>query len=263
MGEDCFIFVSVDAEKPKGTAPVISDPVQPVEVKEHSEAKLQFTVVADPKPNVEWFKGGIRVKENRRVRIDNDGTTVTLAIKETRSSDQGEYKCVVANDLGTASCVANLAITVITKPEFKEKLKATEVTEGDLARFVTRVTGYPVPELEWYRGTTKLENEDRIELTESKDDLTYTLVISNAQREDAGMYKCVASNEGGKCKMKSSNDNNGAFLSSTRVEQNLLRVGRGFLMQLGERLKHLFSRQFYSQHFVRFEAKTMREEEFV
>ena len=231
-GKLCFIFVSVDAEKPEGTAPVILEPVQPVAVKEHSEAKLQFTVAADPKPNVEWFKDGIRVKENRRVRIDNDGTRVTLAIKETRSSDQGEYKCVVANDLGTVSCVANLAITVITKPEFKEKLKATEVTEGDPVRFVTRVTGYPMPELEWYRGTTKLENEARIALRESKDDHTYSIVISNAQREDAGMYKCVASNEGGKCKMKSSNDNNGDFLSSTRVEENVSSVGRGFLMML-------------------------------
>ena len=177
------------------------EPVQPVEVKEGNEAKLQCIVGAEPEPNVEWFKDGSRVKENRRVKMETDGTAVSLAIKETRSSDQGEYKCIATNNMGSVSCVASLTIKCITKPEFKEKLKPTEVTEGDNARFDTRVTGYPVPEVEWFRGTTKLGSDDRIKVTENKDDDSFSVEISNTQREDAGMYKCVASNEGGKCKM--------------------------------------------------------------
>lgn len=177
---------------------MFAEPVQPVEVKEGSNAKLQCTVVAEPKPNVEWFKNGIRVKENRRVKIESDGATISLTIRETRTPDQGQYKCVVTNDVGSASSAAALTIKAITKPEFKDKLKAVEVMEGDTARFDTRVAGYPVPEVEWFRGTTKLKSDERVELTENKEDELYSLVISDVKRDEAGMYKCVASNEGGK-----------------------------------------------------------------
>jgi len=191
-------FIQISAKKPEGAAPVFTEPVQPVEVKEGRDAKLQCTVAAEPKPNVEWFKNGVRVKESWRLKIQSDGKAISLTIKDARASDQGEFKCVATNDAGSASCSATLTIKVVTKPEFKEKSKATEVMEGDTAQFDARVTGYPVPEVEWFRGTTKLKNDERIELKENRDNNLYSLVIGDAKREDAGMYKCVASNEAGK-----------------------------------------------------------------
>lgn len=167
-------------------------------MKEGSDAKLQCVVSAEPKSNVEWFKNGVRLKENRRVKIESDGKAISLTIKETRTGDQGEYKCVATNDVGSASCTATLTIKVITKPDFKEKIKPTEIMEGDTARFDTRVIGYPEPEVEWFRGTTKLKNDERIEVSENEDDNLFSLVVSDVKREDAGMYKCVASNEAGK-----------------------------------------------------------------
>ena len=176
---------------------MFTEPLSPVEVKEGNDAKLQCTVVADPEPNVEWFKNGVRVKENRRIELDSDGGAISLTIKETRTGDQGEYKCVATNDSGSESCVGSLTVRAITKPDFKEKLKAVEVIEGDTARFDTRVLGYPVPDVEWFRGTTKLKNDERIEITENKDENSYSLVIADVKLEEGGMYKCVASNEAG------------------------------------------------------------------
>lgn len=185
------------AKKPAGTAPMFTEPLSPVEVKEGNDAKLQCTVAADPEPNVEWFKNGVRVKENRRIELDSDGGAISLTIKETRTGDQGEYKCVATNDSGSESCVGSLTVRAITKPDFKEKLKAVEVIEGDTARFDTRVLGYPVPDVEWFRGTTKLKTDERIEITENKDENSYSLVIADVKLEEGGMYKCVASNEAG------------------------------------------------------------------
>jgi len=188
----------IAAKKPEGTAPVFSDPLQPVEVKEGSEAKLQCTVVAEPRPDIEWFKKGVRIKENRRLKLESDGQTVSLTIKETRSGDDGEYKCVATNELGSASCAAVMTVRVVTKPDFKDKLKTVEVMEGDTVQFDTRVVGYPVPEVDWFRGTTKLKRDERTVFKETQEDNLHSLVISDAKREDAGIYKCVASNEGGK-----------------------------------------------------------------
>lgn len=166
-------------------------------MKEGGDARLQCTVTADPKPNIEWFKKGVRLKENRRVKLESDGDTVALTIKEARSFDEGEYKCVATNELGSMSCTATLTVRVVTKPDFKDKLKTVEVMEGDTAQFDTRVVGYPVPEVEWFRGTTKLKSDGRIEFKENPDDHLFSLAISDAKREDGGMYKCQASNEGG------------------------------------------------------------------
>ena len=177
---------------------MFSEPLQPVEVKEGSEVKLQCTVTGDPQPNIEWFKKEVRLKENRRVKLESDGHTVSLTIKDTRSSDEGEYKCVATNELGSAPCAATLTVRAVTKPDFKDKIKTVEVMEGDTAQFDTRVVGYPVPEVEWFRGTTKLKSDERIEIKINQEDNLHSLVISNSKRDDAGIYKCVAANEGGK-----------------------------------------------------------------
>ena len=192
------LFFIIAAKKPAGTAPVLSEPLQPTEVKEGVAAKLICKVTAEPKPTIEWFKDGVRVKESRRLKLESDGETNSLTINETRSGDKGTYKCVARNDLGSASCSATLTVMVPSKPDFQDKLKGVEVIEGDNVRFDVRVVGYPEPTIEWFKGTSKLKNDGRIEVIESKDQNMYSLVIADAERDDAGMYKCVASNEAGK-----------------------------------------------------------------
>ena len=169
-----------------------------MEVKEGNDAKLQCTVTAKPKPNIEWFKKGVQIKENRRVKFENDGESIALTIKEARSFDEGEYKCVATNEIDSASCAATLKVRVVTKPEFKDKLKTVEVTEGDAVQFDARVDGYPVPAVQWFKGISKLKSDGRIEFKENPDENLFSLEICDTQLEDAGMYKCEASNQGGK-----------------------------------------------------------------
>ena len=192
------LFFNLVAKQPEGTAPQFTEPLEPVEVKEGSPANLQCTVTAEPQPNIEWFKGGAKVKESRRIKAERDGTTVRLSFKDTLSSDNAEYKCVATNDIGSASCSTHLTVKVLSKPDFKDKMKGVEVVEGDAATFEVRVVGYPEPNVEWFRGTTKLTNDGRFEIKENKEADRFSVVIGDVQREDAGMYKCVASNEVGK-----------------------------------------------------------------
>ena len=193
-----FSVLIVTAKQPEGTAPQFTEPLQAVEVKEGTAAKLQCSVTAEPTPTFEWFKDGVRVKESRRVKTESDGVTASLSFKETRADDKGEYKCVATNNFGSASCTASLTVMVISKPDFKEKMKGVEVIEGDTATFDVLVVGYPEPSVEWFRGTTKLKSDDRVEIKEDQENNRFSLSIGDAKREDAGMYKCVAANEAGK-----------------------------------------------------------------
>ena len=205
FNKSCFVKNSLlfsdfilSAKPPDGTAPQFKEPLQPMEVKEGTAAKLQCTVTAEPAPSLEWFKDGVKVKEGRRVKVQSDGVTASISFKETRPDDKGEYNCVATNDLGSASCTASLNVLVVTKPDFKEKMKGIEVMEGDTATFNVVVAGYPEPSVEWFRGTTKLTNDGRIEIKEDKENNCFSLAIGDVKRDDAGMYKCVAANEAGK-----------------------------------------------------------------
>lgn len=186
------------AKQPEGSAPQFTETLQPLEVKEGTASKLQCTVEAEPQATLEWLKDGVKVKESRRVKIESDGKTVCLSFKETRGDDTAEYKCVATNSFGSTSCVGRLTVKVLSKPDFKDKMKGVEVVEGDSAVFNVRISGYPEPSVEWFRGTTKLTNDDRYAIEEHKEETSFSLTINDVKREDTGMYKCVASNEVGK-----------------------------------------------------------------
>ena len=171
--------------------------MQPVEVSEGENAILECKVSGSPTPVVEWFKGTIRVKESRRVKTELSNDVARLIIKSTQGNDQGEYKCVVRNDLGSSSSKSKLTVKVPVKPDFTTKLKPVEAVEGGEARFEVKLKGEPKPDVEWYRGTTKIVDEGRYSFEET-DDNKYTLVIVDLIRDDSGSYKCVATNEAGK-----------------------------------------------------------------
>ena len=206
VGLACFIKKNLEksfdftliAKQPEGDEPQFTEPLQAVEVKEGDATKLHCTVTAEPPPTFEWLKDGVRVKESRRVKVDSDGMTSSLSFKDARPDDKGEYKCVASNAFGSASCAAALKVMVLSKPDFKEKLGGVEVVEGDCASFDVVVVGYPEPFVEWYRGTIKLQNDERTEIKEVKDLARFSLTIKDVSRDDAGIYKCVASNEAGK-----------------------------------------------------------------
>lgn len=186
------------AKKPEGIAPQFTETLKTLEVNEGSPAKLQCRVEGDPPPSTEWFKDGTKVKESRRVKAERDGNTACLSFKETLAADSAEYKCLASNDFGSVSCSTELTVRTLSKPDFKEKLKGVEILEGDTASFEVLISGHPEPKVEWFRGTTKLENVGRLEIIDSRDENRFRLNIGNVNQDDIGMYKCVASNEVGK-----------------------------------------------------------------
>jgi hypothetical protein len=172
--------------------------MKPIEVDEGESAQLKCIITGKPTPKLEWFKDGLSLKETRRVKSEIHDGVVTLTFKETTDMDMGNYKCVIRNELGKVTTSARLEIRVSTKPEFKTKLKPHEAIEGEKVRLEVRVKGFPIPELEWFHGTTKIVDEGRYEMDFNEDRGSHTLIISNVTKDDDGTYKCVAINRAGK-----------------------------------------------------------------
>jgi len=132
------------------------------------------------------------------VRSFYDGEMCKLTILESKEEDQGEYTCIATNEVGSASSTAMLVVSEpLVTPEFKLRLQNENAVEGKSAEFVVRVTGNPEPTIEWKRSGKSIRTEGRFQSI-AEDRHTYRLVIDDVTLEDAGTYKCIASNEVGR-----------------------------------------------------------------
>ena len=174
-----------------------------MEVTEGSGATLECKVTGNPEPSIAWFKDGGTVADVKRYKTRFDGEQATLKIQSTELDDEGKYKCVAENVFGAASCSSELLVNEANvKPEFEEKMKPVDVTEGEPAKFSVKVTGNPPPIIDWYKGKDKLEDKGHIEIVDDEDSGTYSLTINDTLLDDAGTYKCVAINEEGEVSCK-------------------------------------------------------------
>lgn len=170
---------------------------------EGSPAKLQCKVTGTPEPTIEWFRDSEPVKEDKRVKIRFDGELCTLKILVTELEDEGTYKCVAKNELGSVSCASEFLVNEPNKkPEFTQKMKPVDVTEGEAARFDVTVEGNPLPVVDWFRGKDKLEDDGRYVMMDDEEAGSSTLIIEETVLEDAGTYKCIAANEEGQASCK-------------------------------------------------------------
>ena len=191
------------AEKPTGTTPQFTHPLETVEVSEGTAVKLTCTVKGTPQPTIEWLKDGKPLKTSKRVKDDFDGEVASLSFAEADLDDEGDYKCVAQNDLGSASCTAELLVNeAATKPEFTEAMKDIEVAEDEEGRFDVRVSGTPIPTVQWFKGSKKIEDEGKFMLVDDEEDDLFSLVIDKVASDDVGTYTCKASNEAGEVSCK-------------------------------------------------------------
>ena len=187
----------------EGEGPQITQPLKDVEVTEGESATLECKVSGKPYPSVAWYKDGTCVNVVERYKTRFDGELATLKIETTELEDEGEFKCVVENVFGSASCSSELLVNEANaKPVFEEKMKPVTINEGDPATFTVKVTGNPPPVIDWYRGKEQLEDKGRIEMVDSEETSIYSLTIKDTIPEDAGTYKCVAKNEEGEASSK-------------------------------------------------------------
>ena len=127
-----------------------------------------------------------------------DGETCTLEITKAELDDDAEYQCVAINNLGQASCSAELVVNEARiRPEIRDKLKPIEVKEGQKAKFEARISGIPEPLVDWYKDNDKVEDQGRFMIVDDEENEVFSLIIENCRPEDSGTYKCVAVNEEG------------------------------------------------------------------
>lgn len=77
-----------------------------------------------------------------------------------------------------------------------KRIGDTELFKGMTAKFTACATGFPEPEVEWYRNDTKLYPSNRIKMEKDRAGLL-RLTISGLDHDDIGKYSCKIFNEHG------------------------------------------------------------------
>lgn len=147
-------------------------------------------MVVPPWPkSVAWYNQEGRVEDSENVRFVEDGVGMyMIEVKQSMSSDAGEWKCVVTSvegSVGISTATVDMDIPKnYRKPRFMENLKAV-LTEEGLVSFECKVVGFPTPILKWFKDGHELKPGDVYQLTGTNSLGTYCCVAKNCMGESS------------------------------------------------------------------------------
>nr|XP_042905073.1 papilin [Parasteatoda tepidariorum] len=130
-----------------------------------------------------WSLGNNVIEENDRINLLSNNT---LFISKAQKEDSGTYKCTAEYNNKFAS--SSLSIAIIEPLETEVSLVTKNPIVGSPLQIDCIVKGPQSAKAAiWSLGNNVIEKNDRINLLSNN-----TLLISKAQKEDSGVYKCTA-----------------------------------------------------------------------
>ena len=183
-------------------------------VEEKSDAVLKVVVKGDPKPLLKWFKNEKEITMDSHFKIDGSDDAHSLRILNTVVDDSGVYKVTAENSAGVTVSTANLQVT--NAPFFIGALptNATAI-ENKPYQLQVQAKGVPTPEVVFYKDDNKIAESEKIMIQTS--DKNHVLSLKNAELQDRGVYKCIATNQAGQVESECNLD----VLSSPTIVQGL------------------------------------------
>ena len=136
-----------------------------------------------PSPVVTWSKSFGQLPQGR---VESNNSVLTL--RDVQKSDSADYFCEATNKLGKD--VQKTLLVVVSFPQFTVKPPAE--IKGRIGANLTlncSATGDPQPVISWKRQGSQLP-------VGRSQQIDGALVIRDVQKQDAGIYICVATSAG-------------------------------------------------------------------
>jgi hemicentin len=160
------------------------------------EFTCQFT--STNAANVQWFKDGVSVTSSSRISI----TQTSMTINPTQSGDDGQYSCVVTDQLLGISETRNATLTfAYIYDSFLINPESQSVPAGTSVFFFCLHSGsLPAAAMIWLKDGTIVNETDTITITiamlqhTNPPQTSSSISISPTAVADSGTYKCMATN---------------------------------------------------------------------
>nr|XP_046259560.1 titin-like isoform X2 [Scatophagus argus] len=197
----------------KKEKPVFLRELLPTTVTVGEAATFTVKVFSFPKPTVQWFHNGQTITDSSLYTFSHEKDEYSLVITKAERRLEGEYSCTVCNRFGQSSCSSYLHVhvkdlemeknaerTFVTTgkpPEFTKTIESVQVSEGGQAFFRYILTGEPLPDIQWLKGSFQIQPSAFCVIVNNPDGSGF-VNIRHVKQEHSGVYTCKASNDYGK-----------------------------------------------------------------
>lgn len=206
-------------------------PLSNIHSVEGKPVRLACRVEGNPKPSVVWYKNGINLPASTRLNPDFDLKTgvVSLKINEAQTNDSGVYEVFVENDYGNDRTQSRLIVDIspgidqspivdpnafkylntpksqpremadedgnkFSPPKVIVPLKDIRVNDGQPATFLSKIVGYPIPNIIWLHNNRPLSESSRYTYAYDHTTGLASFKINGTQSNDLGTYTAIAEN---------------------------------------------------------------------
>uniref|UniRef100_A0A8B9GFU4 Myosin light chain kinase, smooth muscle n=2 Tax=Amazona collaria TaxID=241587 RepID=A0A8B9GFU4_9PSIT len=188
-------------------APCFSSVLKGCTVSEGQDFVLQCCVGGVPVPQVTWLLNDQPIQYAHSTFEDG---VAKLTVQDALPEDDGIYTCLAENNMGQASCSAQVTVkekkssknresaqaAKLNKafaPIFHKGLTDLKVMDGSQVIMTVEVSANPPPEIIWLHNGKEIQETEDFHFEKKGNE--YSLYIQEVFPEDTGKYTCEAWNE--------------------------------------------------------------------
>ncbi|KAF8787391.1 Peroxidasin like protein [Argiope bruennichi] len=172
--------------------PVFLERPRDQEALEGNSVELICLVEGLPPPILSWSKDGSPVRIGNKFKVLKDGTH--FRIEEVVEEDTGIYTCHAENESGQRNSSAFVMIRRNVPPVFSRVPEDQRIEMGSSIELPCHAKGQPMPQIKWRKNGSILGSESNHHRINIHGDL----YMFNIQRDDDGIYECIAENDVGR-----------------------------------------------------------------
>lgn len=158
-----------------------SDKSTTFKINEFKDLTFNCIAKAYPNPTITWYKDGTKISEK----------SLNLT-RENMIKNAGNYLCVAKNKVGEDK--KSIKVEVEIPPVIQgQKNQMKDIKINSEVSLNCDIKGYPIPEINWFKGGNKLEKSTIYELSKENSILTF-----KGTQDKVGTFSCAAENSFGK-----------------------------------------------------------------
>nr|XP_012807460.2 hemicentin-2 [Jaculus jaculus] len=157
-----------------------------------ADVELECRTSGVPVPQVEWTKDGQPILPgDPHALLQEDDQVLRIASSHLR--DEGRYRCVAFSPAGQQA--KDFQLRIHSPPTIWGSNETGEVAvlEDHAAQLLCEARGVPAPDISWFKDGVQLAASTEVVYSRGGRQLH----LGKAQRSDAGLYTCQASNSAG------------------------------------------------------------------